>query len=95
MTKTEANENTGWKSKQTLIANRDIQRTMLMDNQTQCLMTKTEANGNISDFDFRGQQYIKYLGEVYVVFFSECGADWYRSGIITKNNLIWDQRLKG
>jgi len=49
-------ENDGWKSRQKLIANRDIQRTMLMYNQD----GKDRKNGNVLYFDFRGQQYVTY-----------------------------------
>jgi len=52
-------------------------------------MKKTEANSNVLDFDFRGQQYAKYWGYAYAAFFIDCGAEWYRSDIISENNVIF------
>lgn len=104
-------ENEGWKSRQTLIANRDMQRTMIMDNQYSLFndedgsewdyLEKNKKQG--WDYEFRrrlseaGNNALNNDERRLDTFLSDdCGAEWYRSDSITlDNNLICAWKLEG
>jgi len=102
-------ENHGWKSRKTLIANRDMQRTILMENQDLLFDDEDGSewelleNNNKKgwDFDFRRRlsaaddNTLNTEERHLESFFSGCGAEWYRSDIISENNLICAWRPKG
>jgi len=101
-------ENDGWKSRQTLISNRDIQRTMLMDNQELLFDDEDGSewefleNNKKKGWDFYNRRLSAADGNTLNTeerrlepFFSDCGAEWYKSDFIPENNLICAWRPKG